>query len=188
MASTADFRNGLVIEYNNDLFTIVQFQHVKPGKGPAFVRTKLRNLKTGRVIDNTFSSGVKVNVARVERRPYQYLYKDDIGFYFMHLDTFEQIHVEEAVIDYPEFLLESQHVEVVYHTDSDTVLSVELPQYVIMEVVYSEKGLKGDTATNAYKQAKMENGSTIMVPLFINTGDKIKIDTANRTYMERVKG
>ncbi len=94
MASTADFRNGLVIEYNNDLYSIVQFQHVKPGKGPAFVRTKLKNLKTGRVIDNTFSSGVKVNVARVERRPYQYLYKDDIGFYFMHLDTFEQIHVE----------------------------------------------------------------------------------------------
>ncbi|MFH0842179.1 MAG: elongation factor P [Bacteroidota bacterium] len=188
MASTADFRNGLVIEYNNDLYSIVQFQHVKPGKGPAFVRTKLRNLKTGRVIDNTFSSGVKVNVARVERRPYQYLYKDDVGFYFMHLDTFEQIHVEEEVINYPEFLLEAQHVEVVYHADTDTVLSVELPQNVIMEVVYSEKGLRGDTATNSYKQAKMENGSTIMVPLFINTGDKIKIDTANRTYMERVKG
>jgi elongation factor P len=187
MASTADFRNGLVIEFNNDLYSIVQFQHVKPGKGPAFVRTKLRNLKTGRIIDNTFSSGVKVNLANVERRPYQYLYKDDIGYYFMHLETFEQIHVEEAVIDFPEFLLEGQHVEVVYHTDSDNVLSVELPQSVVMEVVYSEKGLKGDTATNAYKQAKMENGSIIMVPLFINTGDKIKIDTHTRTYMERVK-
>jgi elongation factor P len=111
-----------------------------------------------------------------------------MGYYFMHLETYEQIHVEEAVINYPEFLLEAQHVEVVYHADTDTVLSVELPQNVIMEVVYSEKGLRGDTATNAYKQAKMENGSTIMVPLFINTGDKIKIDTANRTYMERVKG
>ena len=187
MASTADFRNGLVIEFNNDLYSIVQFQHVKPGKGPAFVRTKLRNLKTGRVIDNTFSSGVKVNVARVERRPYQYLYKDDVGYYFMHLDTFEQIHVEEAVIDYPEFLLEGEHVEVVYHTDTDNVLSVELPQSVVMEVVYSEKGLKGDTATNAYKQAKMQNGSVIMVPLFSNTGDKIKIDTHTRSYMERVK-
>ena len=187
MASTADFRNGLVIEFNNDLYSIVQFQHVKPGKGPAFVRTKLRNIKTGRVIDNTFSSGVKVNVARVERRPYQYLYKDDIGFYFMHLETFEQIHVEEAVIDYPEFLIEGERVEVVFHVDSDSVLSVELPQSVVLEVVYSEKGLKGDTATNAYKQAKMENGSTIMVPLFINIGDKIKIDTHTRTYMERVK-
>ena len=187
MASTADFRNGLVIEFNNDLYSIVQFQHVKPGKGPAFVRTKLRNLKTGRVIDNTFSSGVKVNVARVERRPYQYLYKDDIGYYFMHLETFEQIHVENVMIDYPEFLKEGQNVEIVVHADTETVLSVELPQFVIMEVVYSEKGLKGDTATNAYKQAKMENGSTIMVPLFINTGDKIKIDTHTRTYMERVK-
>jgi elongation factor P len=188
MASTADFRNGLVIEYNNDLYTIVQFQHVKPGKGPAFVRTKLKSLKTGRVLDNTFSSGTKINVARVERRPYQYLYKDDVGYYFMHLETFEQIHVEEPVIDSPEFLKEGEHVEVVIHADTDTVLSVELPQFVVMEVVYSEKGLKGDTATNAYKQAKVENGSTIMVPLFINTGDKVRIDTRNRAYVERVKG
>jgi len=188
MATTADFRNGLVIEFNNDLYSIVQFQHVKPGKGPAFVRTKLRSIRTGRVLDNTFSSGTKVNVARVERRPYQYLYKDDIGYYFMHLETFEQIHVEESVIDSPGFLKEGEHVEVVIHADTDTVLSVELPQFVVMEVVYSEKGLKGDTATNAYKQAKVENGSTIMVPLFINTGDKIRIDTRNRAYVERVKG
>ena len=188
MASTADFRNGLVIEFNNDLYTIVQFQHVKPGKGPAFVRTKLRNIKTGRVIDNTFSSGTKVNVARVERRPYQYLYKDDIGYYFMHLETYEQIHVEEFVIDNPEFLMDGLNVEVVVHADTENVLSVELPQFVVMKVVYSEKGLRGDTATNAYKQAKIENESTIMVPLFINTGDKIKIDTRNREYVERVKG
>jgi elongation factor P len=187
MASTADFRNGLVIEFNNDLYTIVQFQHVKPGKGPAFVRTKLKSIKTGRVIDNTFSSGTRVNVARVERRPCQYLYKDDIGYYFMHLETFEQIHVEEHVIDYPEFLLEGSNVEVVVHADTENVLSVELPQYVVMEVVYSEPGLKGDTATNAYKAAKVQNGSTIMVPLFVNTGDKIRIDVAARTYSERVK-
>jgi elongation factor P len=188
MASTADFRNGLVIEFNNDLYTIVQFQHVKPGKGPAFVRTKLKNIMTGRVIDNTFSSGVKINVARVERRPYQYLYKDDLGYYFMHLETFEQIHVEEHVIDYPEFLMENQNVEVVVHADTENVLSVELPQFVVMEVVYSEPGLRGDTATNTYKQAKLENGSTIMVPLFVNTGDKIKFDIRERTYVERAKG
>jgi elongation factor P len=187
MASTADFRNGLVIEFNNDLYTIVQFQHVKPGKGPAFVRTKLRSIKTGRVIDNTFSSGTKVNVARVERRPYQYLYKDDIGYYFMHLETFEQIHVDEFLIDNPEFLMEGQNVEVVVHADTETVLSVELPQFVVMEVVYSEPGLRGDTATNAYKQAKVQNGSTIMVPLFVNTGDKIRIDTRQKLYVERVK-
>ena len=188
MASTADFRNGLVIEYNNDLYTIVQFQHVKPGKGPAFVRTKLKNLKTGRVIDNTFSSGVKINVARVERRPYQYLYKDDMGYYFMHLETFEQIHVAESMIENPEFLPEGAGVEVVVHAETETVLTVDLPQFVVMEVVYSEPGLRGDTATNTLKQAKMENGSTIMVPLFVNTGDKIKIDTRDRTYVERVKG
>lgn len=187
MASTADFRNGMVIEYNNDLYTIVQFQHVKPGKGPAFVRTKLKNIKTGRVLDNTFSSGTKINLARVERRPYQYLYKDDVGYYFMHLETYEQIHVEEHVIDYPEFLLEAQNVEAVVHADTETILSVELPQFVVLEVVYSEPGLRGDTATNTLKQAKMENGSTIMVPLFVNTGDKIKIDIHDRTYIERVK-
>lgn len=187
MATTADFRNGLVIEFNNDLCTIVQFQHVKPGKGPAFVRTKLKNIKTGRVLDNTFSSGAKVNVARVERRPYQYLYKDDIGFYFMHRETFDQIHVEEHVIDYPEFLLEGQNVEVVVHADTENVLSVELPQFVVLEVTYSEPGVKGDTATNTLKAATMENGSTIMVPLFINVGDKIKVSTADKAYMERVK-
>ena len=187
MATTADFRNGLVIEYNNDLYTIVQFQHVKPGKGPAFVRTKLKNLKTGRVIDNTFSSGVKVNVARVERRPYQYLYKDDIGYYFMHLETFEQIHVDAALIENAEFLIEGIGVEVVVHAETETVLTVDLPPFVVMEVVYSEPGLRGDTATNTLKQAKVENGSIIMVPLFVNTGDKIKIDTRDKSYVERVK-
>ena len=187
MASTADFRNGMVIEFNDDLYTIVQFQHVKPGKGPAFVRTKLRSIKTGRVIDNTFSSGTKVNLARVERHPYQYLYKDDMGFYFMHIETYEQIHVQEELIDNPEFLKEGENVEVVVHADTETVLSVELPQFVVMKVIYSEPGLRGDTATNTLKPAKIETGGTIMVPLFINEGDKIKIDTRNRTYMERAK-
>ena len=137
MATTADFRNGLVIEFNNDLYTIVQFQHVKPGKGPAFVRTKLKSIKTGKVLDNTFPSGTKVNVARVERRPYQYLYKDDVSYHFMHLETYEQIHVEEFVIDNPEFLMEGQNVEVVVHADTENVLSIELPQFITMEFVYT---------------------------------------------------
>jgi elongation factor P len=187
MASTADFRNGLVIEFNDDLYAIVQFQHVKPGKGPAFVRTKLKNIKTGRVIDNTFSSGTKVNIARVERRPYQYLYHDDMGYYFMHLETFEQIHVQEEMIESHEFLKEGQNVEVVVHADTETVLSVDLPQFVIMEVTYTEPGLRGDTATNTLKQAKIETGATIMVPLFINVGDRIRLDTTSRTYIERAK-
>jgi len=187
MATTADFRNGLVIEYNNDLYSITQFQHVKPGKGPAFVRTKLKNIKTGRVIDNTFTSGVKINVARVERRPYQYLYKDDMGYYFMHLETFEQIQVDNSLIENPEFLLEGIGVEIVVHAETETVLTVDLPQFVVMEVTYSEPGLKGDTATNTLKQVTVENGSIIMAPLFINVGDKIKIDTSNKSYAERVK-
>jgi elongation factor P len=188
MASTADFRNGLVIEYNNELCTIVSFQHVKPGKGPAFVRTKLKSLKTGRVLENTFSSGTKVNLARVERRPYQYLYKDDMGYYFMHLETFDQVHVNEELIDNHEFLLEGLNVEIVVHADTETILTVDIPQFVVMEVIYSEPGLRGDTATNTLKQAKVQNGEIIMVPLFVNTGDKIKIDTRDRTYVERVKG
>ena len=188
MASTSDFKNGMVIEFNNDLYTIVQFQHVKPGKGPAFVRTKLKSLKSGRVIDNTFSSGTKVNLARVERRPYQYLYKDDVGYYFMHLETFEQIHVSESLIENHVFLLEGMSVEVVVHADTETTLSVDIPQNVVMEVTYSEPGLRGDTATNTLKQVKVQNGATIMVPLFVNTGDKIKIDTRDKSYVERVKG
>jgi elongation factor P len=187
MASTTDFRNGLVIEFNNDLYQIVQFQHVKPGKGPAFVRTKLKSLKSGRVIDNTFSSGTKVNLARVERRPYQYLYKDDMGYYFMHLETFDQIHVPETLIDNYPFLLEGLNVEIVVHADTETILSVDIPQFVVMEITYSEPGLRGDTATNTLKQARVQNGETIMVPLFVNTGDKIKIDTRDKTYVERVK-
>jgi elongation factor P len=188
MATTADFKNGLVIEYNNDLYTIVQFQHVKPGKGPAFVRTKLKNLKSGRVIDNTFNSGVKINVARVERRPYQYLYKDDMGYYFMHLETYEQLHINEDLIENHEFIKEGQGVEIVVHADTETVLSVDLPPFVVMEVVYSEPGLKGDTATNTLKPAKIETGATVMVPLFVNTGDKIRIDIRDKSYVERVKG
>jgi elongation factor P len=165
----------------------VQFQHVKPGKGPAFVRTKLKSLKTGRVIDNTFSSGTKVNMARVERRPYQYLYHDDMGYYFMHVESFEQIHVPDNLIENNEFLKEGQNVEVVVHADTENILSVDLPQFVVMEVTYSEPGIKGDTATNTLKQAKIESGGTIMVPLFVNVGDKIKIDTRDRSYVERVK-
>jgi len=187
MATTQDFKNGLVIEYNNDLYTIVQFQHVKPGKGPAFVRTKLKSLKNGRVIENTFSSGVKVNVARVERRPYQYLYRDDMGYYFMHNETYDQITVPESMIENHQFLKEGQNVEIVVHADTENILSVDLPPFVVMEITYSEPGMKGDTATNTLKPAKIETGATVMVPLFVNTGDKIKVDTRDSSYVERVK-
>lgn len=187
MASTSDFRNGMVIEYNNDLFTIVQFQHVKPGKGGAFVRTKLKSVTTGRVIENTFSAGSKVNEARVERRPYQYLYRDEMGFILMHMHTFEQVTVNENMIENSDLLKEGQELEVIVHADTENILSVELPQFVVMEVTYTEPGVKGDTATNTLKQVTIETGGTVMVPLFINTGEKIKVDTRDKSYVERVK-
>ncbi|TVR75011.1 MAG: elongation factor P [Marinilabiliales bacterium] len=188
MADTSDFKNGLCIEYNNDLYTIVQFQHVKPGKGPAFVRTKMKSLTTGKVLDNTFSAGVKINIARVERRPYQFLYSDDLGFHFMHRDTFEQLMLEPQLIESPELLLEGQQVEIVYHADTETPLSCDMPPFVVMEVTYTEPGVRGDTSsTSSMKPATIQTGATINVPLFINTGDKIKVDTRTKTYAERVK-
>lgn len=188
MATTADFRNGLCIEFNNGLYTIVQFQHVKPGKGPAFVRTKLRNLATGRVIENTFSSGVKINTVRVERRPYQYLYSDDTGYHFMHRETFEQILVEEKLIEYPYLMKEGQEVEMVVHADTETPITCELPPFVTLKIVYAEPGVKGDTSSStALKPAKLETGHTINVPIFVNAGEKIRIDTRTGQYYERVK-
>jgi elongation factor P len=188
MASTADFRNGLCLEYNNDLYTIVQFQHVKPGKGPAFVRTKLKNLTTGRVIENTFNAGVKINIARVERRPYQFLYKDDIGYHFMHLETYEQITLEDKMIESRELLKDGQEVEIVYHADTETPLTCDMPPFVVMEVTYTEPGVKGDTSSStALKPATIETGLTINVPIFINEGEKIKVDTRTKEYVERVK-
>jgi elongation factor P len=187
MATTADIKNGLVIEFNHDLFSIVEFQHVKPGKGPAFVRTKLKSITTGKVIDNTFSAGHKITTARVERRPYQFLYKDDIGYHFMDANTYEQIAIQESLINAPKFLKDGQEVDVLFHAEEEKVLGCELPQHVIMKVVYAEPGIKGNTATNATKNAEIETGATIQVPLFIEENEIIKINTADGSYMERVK-
>lgn len=188
MATTADFRNGLCLEYNDDLYAIVQFQHVKPGKGPAFVRTKLKSLTTGKVIENTFPAGVKVNTARVERRPYQYLYTDDLGFHFMHMETYEQIALQADMIENADLMKEGQEVEIVVHAETETPLTVDLPPFVEMEVTYTEPGEKGNTAsTTAQKPAELETGATIMVPIFIDTGEVIKVDTRDRSYSERVK-
>ena len=187
MATTADFRNGLVIDFNDDLFTIVEFQHVKPGKGPAFVRTRLKSLKTGRVIANTFDSGVKINIARVERRKYQYLYKDDSGYHFMHTDTYEQIFIPEEIINAPQFIKEAQEVEILFHADTETPLSCELPPFVDLKVTYTEPGLKGNTATNTLKDSVVETGAHVRIPLFIEIGETIRVDTRTGDYSERVK-
>ncbi|MFW5707333.1 MAG: elongation factor P [Bacteroidota bacterium] len=187
MATTSDIKNGLCIELNNDLYSVVEFLHVKPGKGAAFVRTKLRNMKTGKVIPHTFNSGVKINVQRVERRPYQYLYTDDMGYNFMHTETFEQIPIPEEIINAPALLKEGQEVEIVFHADTETPLTCELPPFVELEVTYAEPGVKGDTATNTLKPATVETGATVNVPLFIEVGEKIKVDTRTGAYSERVK-
>ncbi len=187
MATTADFKNGMCIEYNNDLYTIVEFQHVKPGKGSAFVRTKLKNIKTGRVIENTFNSGVKVTTARIERRNHQFLYRDDLGFHFMDTSNFEQMSLQEEMVEGNQFLKEGQEVDVIFHAETETPLSVELPPFVELKIVYTEPGIKGDTATNATKPAKLETGAEIQVPLFINQDEVIKVDTRTSSYSERVK-
>ena len=187
MATTADIRTGLVIDYNDDLYSIVEFQHVKPGKGPAFIRTKLKSLKTGRVIDNTFNSGVRINIARVERRKYQYLYKDDSGYHFMNMESFEQTFIEESLINAPAFLKEGQDVEILFHADTETPLSCELPTYVELFITYTEPGFRGNTATNAMKNGTLETGAIVKIPLFIESGEKIRVDTRTGDYSERVK-
>ena len=187
MATTADFKNGLCIEYNNDLYTIVEFQHVKPGKGSAFVRTKLKSMTTGRVIENTFNSGVKVTTARIERRPHQFLYNDDLGYHFMDSSTFEQVSLQTDLIEGHRFIKEGQAVDVIYHAETETPLNVELPPFVELKIVYTEPGIKGDTATNATKTAKLETGAEIQVPLFLNQDETIKVDTRTGAYSERVK-
>lgn len=187
MADTSDFKNGLCIEYNNDLCTIVEFQHVKPGKGPAFVRTKLKSLTTGKVLENTFTSGHKVVTARIERRSHQFLYKDDIGMHFMDTENFEQISIPDEIIDNADLYKEGQVVDILIHAETEKPLGCELPPFVEMRVTYTEPGLKGDTATNATKPATVETGAEIKVPLFINQDELIKVDTRTRTYAERVK-
>jgi len=187
MANTSDIRNGLCIRHNNDIFSVVEFQHVKPGKGAAFVRTKLKSLTTGRVLDNTFPAGHKIDEVRVERHKMQYLYSDDMGYHFMDTETYDQVALSEKLIDNPGLLKEGAQVDVLYNAQENTPLTMEMPQYVIMEVTYTEPGVKGDTATNTLKPATVETGAEVRVPLFINTGDFVKVDTASGAYMERVK-
>ncbi len=187
MATTADIRNGLCIEFNGDLYVIVEFQHVKPGKGGAFVRTKLKNLRSGRVLPYTFDAGVKINTARVERRPFQYLYNDGEQYHFMNTNTFEQLPIEEVLINAPKFLKEGQEVEIVIHADTETPLHCELPPFVNLQITYTEPGERGNTANNALKEATLETGAIIKVPLFIEQGETIKVDTRTFEYRERVK-
>lgn len=187
MITTADFRNGLCIEYNGKLFQIIEFQHVKPGKGAAFVRTKLRSLENGKVLDNTFNAGVKINDVRIERRKYQFLYKDSEGYHVMNTENYEQTMIQEGIIDSPQFLQEAMEVEILVRAETEELLSCEIPPFIEAEITYTEPGVKGNTATNATKPATIDTGAEIKVPLFINQGDRIKVDTRTSSYSERVK-
>ncbi len=187
MATTSDIRNGMCIDLDGQYFFIVEFLHVKPGKGAAFVRTKLRNVTTGRILDKTFNAGVRIDEVRIERRPYQFLYKDDMGYNFMNTETFEQLAIPGEQIDGVQYLKDGDIVEVQVHAESETVLTAEMPTHVVLEITYTEPGLRGDTATNTLKPATVETGAEVRVPLFIETGEKVKIDTRTGTYVERVK-
>ncbi len=188
MATTADIRNGLCIRHNDKLFQIIEFQHVKPGKGPAFVRTKMRQIESGKVLDNTFSAGHKIDIVRIENREYQYLYQEADGYIFMNNETFEQVTIPNKMIEKPAFLQEGMTVNILFHAEEEMPLVVELPMYVISEVTYTEPGVKGDTATNAMKPATIATGAEVRVPLFIDNGEIIKVDTRTGVYVERVKG
>jgi elongation factor P len=185
MASTSDFKNGLVLNLEGQLWTITEFQHVKPGKGPAFVRTTLKNVLTGKVVDKTFNAGVKVETATVDKRDMTFLYKDGGDFVFMDGDTFDQITVPAATVgDVSNFLLENQ--EAMVAQNDGVVLFVELPASVELLVSHTDPGLQGDRSTGGTKPATLETGAEINVPLFLNTGDKIKVDTRDGRYLGRV--
>ena len=187
MASTSDIRKGLCIKYNHDIYKIIEFLHVKPGKGPAFVRTKLKSVTNGKVIDNTFPSGHKIEEVKVVTNQYQYLYNDSDYFHFMNNDDYNQITIDKNKIDYPDLLKEGENVTIIINTEDNSPLSVDMPLSVVLEVTHTEPGVKGNTATNATKPATLETGATINVPLFINEGDKVKIDTEKGQYLERIK-
>jgi len=186
MADTSDFRNGLIIKFKNDLYSIVEFQHVKPGKGGAFVRSTLKNLRNGKVLDNTFRAGEGIEIIRVERRKYQYLFREGEFLVCMDTGTYEQINVPNEFfgggVDY---LKESEEVDILFN--GEEILTVEIPIFVNLKVTGTEPGFKGDTATGAVKPAKLETGATINVPLFINVGDILRVDTRTGGYVERVK-
>ena len=187
MATTSDIRNGLCIRYNNDIYKIVEFLHVKPGKGPAFVRTKLKSVTSGKVIDNTFPSGRKIEDVRVETHKFQYLYNDGEAYHFMNQNDYTQIQLQKSALDTPELMKEGEVVTIIINSEDNMPLSIEMPASVILEVTHTEPGVKGNTATNATKPATVQTGATVNVPLFINEGDKIKVETTKGTYQERIK-
>lgn len=184
--STSNFRNGLTFTWKDDLWQIVDFLHVKPGKGGAFVRTTLKNVRDGRELENTFRAGAKVEAVRVEKRTHQYLYEDDYGLHFMNTDTYEQFSLPPEQIEGREYLKEGGTVDILFRADTDEPLKTELPQKVDLEVVKTDPGLRGDTAQGGSKPAALESGATVDVPLFIEEGDVVRVNTSTGEYETRV--
>jgi elongation factor P len=187
MAGTSDIKRGMCFRKNSDIFVIVEFQHVKPGKGAAFVRTKYKSLTTGRVLEENIPAGHKIDDVRVERRKFQYLYNDDSGYHFMNQETFDQTFLAGTMIDNTALLKEGTEVDILFDAQEEIALTLDMPQYITLKVTYTEPGVKGDTATNTLKPATVETGAEVRVPLFINEGDLIKLDTQTSAYVERVK-
>ena len=187
MANTADISRGMILKLDGSLYSVVEFGENKTARAAAKVWAKLKGLENNRSIEKTWNSGDTIYPVRVERKNYQYLYKDDSGYNFMDNETFEQIVVQESLIDAPQFLKEAQEVSVLINTETDSPMSVELPDKIVVQVTYSEPGIKGDTATRTLKAATIETGATVMVPLFVEEGELIRINTKNGEYVERVK-
>ncbi len=187
MATTADMRTGLIIKLDNNLYSVVEFGQNKTARAAAKVWAKLKGVDNTRTIEHTWNSGDNIFPVRVEKRNYQFLYKDDSGFNLMDNTSFEQIIIAESMVEHPELYKDGQECFVIFNTDSEMPMSVELPSSVNLRVTYSEPGLKGDTATRAMKAATLETGATVQVPLFVNEGDLIKVDAKTAAYVERVK-
>ncbi len=187
MATTADIRKGLCIEFNHDIYKVIEFLHVKPGKGPAFVRTKLKSVTNGKILDNTFSAGHKIDEVKVITRKFQYLYDDENGYHFMNNEDFTQIYLNKEMIENAQFMKAGEEITIILKEEDESPLSAELPASVYLEVIEADPGVKGNTATNALKNCIVETGARVLVPLFIEPRDKIKVNTEDGSYLERVK-
>lgn len=187
MASTSDISRGMILKLDGNLFTVIEFGENKTARAAAKVWAKLKGLDTNKTIEKTWNSGESIHPVRVERRTYQFLYKDETGYSFMDTETFEQVTVAETMIDAPQFLKDGQEVSLLFNTETELPMNVELPEKIVVLVTYSEPGMKGDTATRTLKPATIETGATVNVPLFVNEGELIRINTKSGEYVERVK-
>lgn len=187
MKTTSNIKKGIYINYNNDIYKIIDFLHVKPGKGSAFVRTKLKSLTNKKIINNTFSAGHKISIINIETRKYQFLYKDNYGYHFMNHYDFSQICIDKKLVSCYQWMKSGENIDIIFKKDDDMPISVEMPTSVVLEIIETEKTIKGNSITNNTKIAKVETGAKVLVPLFIKKGEKIKINTESGNYIERIK-